>query len=809
MQRLRVLPASLLPLGMLLLALPAQAVEAPPLPNRAVEAPPLPAGVPPVTAPGTVRPAAPAPVPATPAAPAAPTLRPGEMMFNFQDADIQAVIKTVSQFTGRNFLIDPRVKGKITIVSSKPLARAAVYEVFLSAIRSQGFNVVDGPGGLIKIVPDVEARQGARLEAGQRLSDQWVTQVIPVERASANQLVPLLRPLLSNNATLSVYPPSNLLIVTDTSSSIRGMLQVLARIDQKGAADVTIIPLKHVSALDIAQIVSRLMEGASAAVISPALAPGQPPAAGGAATVDQRLTIVPDLRTNSLMVRADNPTRVAELRALIEKIDVPARGTGQTHVVFLRNAESKKLAETLRGLLAAEARSAAQAPAAPGVPGAARSGETSSLIQADEATNSLIISAPDAVYNNLRAVIEKLDQRRAQVYVEALITEVSSKRASELGIQWSTGAAMGSGGIAGVFNVPSGPGIIETVATQGTTLSSAGGLTVGFIGNEVTLSDGRKVRGLGALARALETDSDANILSTPNLLTLDNVEAKIMVGQTVPFLTGSFAQATGTGTSVNPFQTIERKDVGLTLKIKPQISEGDGVRMQIFQEIQSVIESKDPLIQSTNKRSIETTVVVDDGNMIVLGGLIEDRSSRGITGIPYLSSIPFIGPLFTYRDRSKTKTNLMVFLRPVIVRSAADSNGFTANRYDYMRGVDPDISRDQRAIIDRFGQDNVKSKAAKDAGKPETAPKTETPAQNEPVSETTVPKPAAEEAAAVPATAPATPAESALPATATPPVTAPAATPAPAPEQAAPVALPEAPATPAPATGPEPEELTP
>ncbi len=797
MPRLRFLPVSLLPLGMLLLALPAQAVEAPPLPNRAVEAPPMPAGAPPVAAPAT-RPVAPAAIPA----PAAPALRPGEMMFNFQDADIQAVIKTVSQFTGRNFLIDPRVKGKITIVSSKPLARAAVYEVFLSAIRSQGFNAVDGPGGIIKIVPDVEARQGARLEDGQRFSDQWVTQVVPVERASANQLVPLLRPLLSTNATLSVYPPSNLLIVTDTSSAIRSMLRVLARIDQKGAADITVIPLKHVSALDVAQIVSRLLEGASAAVISPALAPGQPPAAAGAATVDQRLTIVPDLRTNSLMVRADNPTRVHELRTLIDKIDVPARGTGQTHVVFLRNAESKKLAETLRGLLAAEARSAAPA-AAPGAPGAARSGETTSLIQADEATNSLVISAPDAVYNNLRAVIEKLDQRRAQVYVEALITEVSSTRASELGIQWSTGAAVGKGGIAGVFNVPSGPGIIETVATQGATLVDAGGLTVGFIGNEVTLSDGRKVRGLGALARALETDVDANILSTPNLLTVDNVEAKIIVGQNVPFLTGSFAQATGTGTTVNPFQTIERKDVGLTLKIKPQISEGNGIRLQIFQEIQSVVPSKDPLIQSTNKRSIETTVVVDDGNMIVLGGLIEDRSSRGITGIPYLSSIPFIGPLFTYRDRSKAKTNLMVFLRPLIVRSTEDSSGFTVNRYDYMRGVNPDLARDQKAILERFAPGSVKPRQEKDAGKTEVTPKTEGPAQAETAPETPAAKPAADDTP-VPAAA-----QPAPPAAATPPVTAPAAIPVPAPEPAAPVPEQTAPAaeptaapTPPPATAP-------
>jgi general secretion pathway protein D len=334
------------------------------------------------------------------------------------------------------------------------------------------------------------------------------------------------------------------------------------------------------------------------------------------------------------------------------------------------------------------------------------------MIQADESSNALIISANDSVYNNLRGVIEKLDQRRAQVYVEALIVEVQTDLALQFGIQWAAGTPSrrgnevggSNGGVVGVQNFTAGPGIIETVVSQGTNLAGANGLTLGYLGREITLPDGTKARGLGALARALESNTQANVLSTPNLVTLDNAEAKIVVGQNVPFVTGSFAQATGAaGGTVNPFQTIERKDVGLTLKIKPQISEGGGVKLQISQEVSSVAQSAQSASDLiTNKRSLDTTVIIDDGDTMVLGGLIENRSSNGVTQVPILGSIPIIGELFKFRNRSKNKTNLMIFLRPVIIHNADDTYRVTADRYDTI-GADAHSKRsEQGKVLRRF-----------------------------------------------------------------------------------------------------------
>jgi general secretion pathway protein D len=634
-------------------------------------------------------------------------LKPGQMLFNFQDADIQAVVKTISQISGRNFLLDPRVKGKVTIISAKPVAKEAAYEIFVSALKAQGFSAVEGPGGIVKIVPEAEAKLSTGVRSGPyaRNSDQWSTHVVVVQHASAPQLVPMLRPLMSPTALLSVYAPGNVLVITDTAASIRNVLKVIDKIDQPGSTEVTIIPIQHASVIDLAQLVGRFAEGAQIAA-----QPGQPPMPGMGGMADNRLVVVPDLRTNSLLVRADNPGRVAELRALVAKLDVPAKAGGQTHVVYLRNAEAKKLVEVLRGLLAGESRGGG-VPTAPGAAGAA--GAPASLIQADETSNALIISANDSTYNNLRGVIEKLDQRRAQVYVEALIVELQTDRALQFGVQWAGGAPGGNGGgVAGVQNFPdaSGAGIINTFIAQGTNLSATNGLTLGYIGREITLPDSAcsvppcTTRGLGALARALQSDTKANVLSTPNMVMLDNAEAKIVVGQNVPFVTGSFAQAAGTsGAAVNPFQTIERKDVGLTLKIKPQISEGGGVKLVISQEISSVApsaQSASDLI--TNKRSLDTTVIIDDGDTMVLGGLIEDKNSTSVTQVPILGSIPVLGELFKYRTRSKGKTNLMVFLRPVIIRNANDTYRVTADRYETI-GAGSRANRGERAeVMKRF-----------------------------------------------------------------------------------------------------------
>jgi len=641
-----------------------------------------------------------APAPARPATAAGTMLRPGEMMFNFQEADIQAVVKTVSQITGKNFLLDPRVKGKLTIISTQPVSKNAIYQIFLASLKAQGYTAIDSASGFIKLVPLGDAKQAAKVTTGvaPRPGEQTITHVITVQHGSAAQLVPLLRPLMAPTSQLSVYPPANTLIITDYADNIRNLLHIVEILDQRGGSEFAIVPLKNASALDIAEIIVRLYPN-----VTQSATPAAPAAGVGEA---DRVTIMPDLRTNSLLVRAENPGTINDLRALIEKLDVPAKVGGNTRVVYLRNAEATKLAEILRGLLAGEARAQTATTAIPGgrPPVGGKSAAEASQIQADEATNSLIISAPDAVFNNLRSVIEKLDIRRAQVYVEALIAEVTTDKASQFGFQWGAGAKAGSGTVAGMANFPNSGASIAGVATNPASLGAAGGLSLAYLGNKITLADGTQVRSLGALARALEEKSIGNILSTPNLLTLDNAEAKIVVGQNVPFVTGSFSQATSTTGAVNPFQTIERKDVGLTLKIKPQISEGGTIKLQISQESSSVaratgVQASDLI---TNKRSLDTTVIVDDGNTIVLGGLIEDSITENTQAVPFLGRIPVLGWLFKYRTEKKTKTNLMVFLRPLIVRSAEDSYGFSASRYAHIHAEQKKLNKEPAPILENF-----------------------------------------------------------------------------------------------------------
>jgi general secretion pathway protein D len=693
------------------LLVPIIALAQPPTPARPL--PPAAAPIAPLGAaakPATPPPAAGAPTAAPGTGPVA--VKPGEVLLNFQAADIQAVVRTVAQMTGRNFLLDPRVKGQITIISSKPMPTRAAYEVFVSALKAQGFSAVTGPGGVVKIVPVGEAKQGAdvfikNVPGG---GEQMATHVVVVEHASATQLVPLLRPLMAPTSQLSAYEPANALIITDYADNIRRMVLIVEKLDREDSADVTVVPLRHASAADIGDLVSRLTRSTGAA---PTAAP-QPGVAAGAG--GDRFTVIPDLRTNSLLIRTDSPGRLNQLRSLIAKLDVPATVGGQTRVVYLKNAEAVKLAEVLRGLLAGEARAAAAVPsvtaavpvagAAAARPGATRAAEAS-LIQADEATNALIINASDAVYNNLRAVIEKLDVRRAQVYVESLIAAVNTKKSYELGIQWAGAGKAGDGAVGGATNFTgAAPSLGAAIAQPATALGAASGLLLAVVGPEITLADGTTVRSLGGLARALQEKSIGNILSTPNLVTLDNAEAKILVGSEVPITTGSFLVpgATSTTTTVNPFTTTERKEVGLKLKIKPQIGDGGTIKLDISQEVSDVDAAATAIAGNTvtNKRTIETKVVVDDGQTIVLGGLIEDKLSDSVSGVPLLSDLPLIGALFRYTTKSNEKTNLMVFLRPSILRTASAGYEITTDRYDYLRARVPPTDADTRDMYRRF-----------------------------------------------------------------------------------------------------------
>ena len=616
---------------------------------------------------------------------------------NFVNAEIESVVKAVGMISGRNFIIDPRVKGTVNIVSSKPVARDMTYQILLSALRLQGFAAVEA-GGVTKIVPEADAKQNFSVTGGkgmQTSGDRIVTQVYPLQHESATQLVPVLRPLITPNNSISAYANTNTLVITDYADNIKRINKIIESIDQPNYGEVTVLRLQYVSALDLAQTLSRLLGDAP---LAGGTAQQAAPAGGDSG---QKFVVVADVRSNSLLLRSDNPARIARARGLVEQLDVPGSQMGNIHVVYLRNAEAIKLAETLRAIISGEARSAATTVATPATGAFSSTGMASpavqaatpqaasnpaSIVQADPQTNSLIITAPDNVYNTLRAVIDKLDARRAQVFVEALIVEVTTDKAAEFGIQWQSpiGGSSDRTALVGGTNFSSNGNNIVNLST-GTVLPGSG-LNLGLL-QKITVG-GKDYAALTALARALESDVNANILSTPNLLTLDNEEAKIVIGKNVPFITGSYAQAastTASGAAVNPFQTIERKDVGLTLKVKPQVAEGGSVKMQIYQEASSIQDTTNAAGVITNKRSIESTVLVDDGQIIVLGGLIQDDVQDGQDKVPGLGDVPLIGNLFKYGTRKHVKTNLMVFLRPQVLRNANAAAVLTGDRYDYIR----------------------------------------------------------------------------------------------------------------------------
>ncbi|MDH4285412.1 MAG: type II secretion system secretin GspD, partial [Gallionellaceae bacterium] len=607
-----------------------------------------------------------------------------KISLNFVNADIEEVIRAVSRITGHNFLVDPRVKGTINITSSTPIPSALAYDILLSALRLQGFASVES-NGVTKIMPEADAKLHIESADGARSEgDRLVTRVYSLKYESAAQLVPVLRPLIAPNNVVIAYPGSNTLVVTDYASNLKRISQIVEAIDHPSTEAPVVIPLKRVSAVELAQTINRLMQ--------------DPASSGGAADTTQRFVLVADARTNSLLLRSENPSRIARVRELVDKLDIETGATGNIHVVYLKNAEATKMAQILRSVITGDTSSGATGAAATTAQGGASSSSHSppmpsggGMIQADTATNALIITAPDAIYNNLRAVVEKLDVRRAQVFVEALIVEVTADKAAEFGVQWQS---------LGGSNTMVGGG--TNFGDEGTNILNVGSSIVKkapVIGNGLNIGVLRG-QNLGLLARALEKDANANILSTPNLLTLDNEEAKIIIGQNVPFITGSYAQ-TGSTATASPFQTIERKDVGLTLRIKPQVSEGGTVKLQIYQEISSVQEQtiNNTAGIITKKRSLESNVLADEGQIIVLGGLIEDSVSNGEDKVPILGDIPALGALFRYEKRQHTKTNLMVFIRPYVLRTAADGHGLTQDRYDYLRGEQNNGQLPSRALF--------------------------------------------------------------------------------------------------------------
>ena len=589
-----------------------------------------------------------------------------EITLNLKDADIRALISTVSKFTGKNFIIDPRVKAKVTVVSAHTLTPEAVYEVFLSVLQVHGYAAVQ-TGSIIKIVPEVNAKQGPLPLSGkgdQFPEDELITKIIRLDHVPASQLVPILRPLVPQQGHLAAYNPTNTLIITDHAGNIQRLLKIISGVDRPDSDELEIIPLKHASASELVRIINSLNSGATAK---------------GAG---EKVKLAADDRTNSILVSGERSSRL-KIRATVSYLDTPLEdGSGNTHVIYLKYAKAENLAKILTGLKEQGNKTSA-AKAAPVKSTLGSVVSQNAIIQADEETNALIITADQNTVKNLKAVIRQLDIRRAQVLIEAIIAEITTNNSKEVGIGFAVDGTQSSDNTlpVGVSNF-AGVGDLLVSAIGGTVPTSLpSGLSFAIGGEN---SSGVRY---GALLRALQTDTNTNILSTPNIVTLDNEEAELIVGQNLPFVTGSFT-GTGSNDPANPFQTIERQDVGLTLKVTPQINEGDTVKLVLEQETSSVIPGTLESGIATRKRSIKTSVLVDDGGILILGGLIQEEVADTESKIPLLGDIPLIGFLFRSESTTKTKANLMVFLRPSILRDHRDAAFVTNEKYNYLRGIE-------------------------------------------------------------------------------------------------------------------------
>lgn len=613
-----------------------------------------------------------------------------KVKLNFVDTDIESVVAAISDYTNTTFIIDPRVKGKINLAYDKPLSKDQAFQLLASVLRLQGYAVVPG-NGYIKVLPEADAKlQSVPMQNGAIRGDQIATQVFHLNFESANNMVGVLRPLISPSNTINADPGNNSLIITDYAENLLRLGKIIESLDGPAGSDLDIVPIRYAIASDIAVMVNRLLEPNSTAGAD----------AG-------RVTLLAYPRTNSVIVRAPSDVRANLAKALIAKLDQPTAQPGNVHVVYLKNAEATKLAQTLRAVVTSDTSAIASSSSAPGAPtspvtaqAVLPSGSAGGFIQADPTTNTLIITASEPVYRDMRAIIDQLDARRAQVYIESLIVEVDASKMAEFGVQW--GAVGGKNhGFGGTSFSTGGNNLAAQAAAGlvpgGVPLVPNNGLNLGLVSSKL---------GLGALIHALESDSSANILSMPNLITLDNEEAKIVVGQNVPFVTGQYTTGASAGVAgVNPFQTVDRKDIGLTLKVKPQISQGGTVKMAIYQETSGI----DNSVQTngaglaTTKRSIETNVLVDDGQIIVLGGLIDDNLQDTMEKVPGLGDIPLIGSLFQYKTRTHVKKNLMVFLRPTIVRSNEQSVNLAADRYDYIRNEEIAGKPERMLVIPNSG----------------------------------------------------------------------------------------------------------
>lgn len=584
---------------------------------------------------------------------------------SFKDADITQIVEAVSAATGKNFIIDPRVRAQVTMLSNTPMSADAFYEAFLAILQVHGFVAVPA-GNVIKIVPDANARQLPSNDLPDRVSatsDEIVTQVIAVRNVSAAQLVPILRPLIPQYGHLAAYPASNILIISDRAANVNRMLRIIRRIDQVGDADIEVIPLQNASAGEVVRIVTALnqqQQGQEAAAVS--------------------LKLVADDRSNSVLVSGETAARL-RIKTLIAHLDTPLDNGGDTQVRYLRYADAEKIAGKLKEQITGIAQGT------PAQAGAQAQADKSTTIWADPETNALVMTAAPKTMRSLMTIIDKLDIRRAQVLVEAIIVEVSDENTAELGVNWLIDGSNDNNIVGGFVQDIGGANILDlaagAVSDNPIGAAAAAGLTGTTIGVGRLKETGTN---FAAIIRALRGNSKNNIIATPTIVTMDNQEAQIKIAQEVPFVTGQYTTTGGGGENNNPFQTIQREEVGTILKITPQINEGNAVLLKISQESSSLAASSQGAVDLiTNKRTIDTNVLIEDGGTLVLGGLISDEDTRSEQRVPFLGRIPLVGELFRVRSGTKRKSNLMVFIKPVILRDGVQAAFETGAKYNYMR----------------------------------------------------------------------------------------------------------------------------
>ncbi len=591
------------------------------------------------------------PVAVSPALAQAPAMEGDKITMNVQDADIRVLIQWMSRQLNRSIIIDPRVKGNVTVHAGEPMSPDEAYQVFLSVLQVHGYAAVES-GSAIKVIPDVNAKQievPVVDRSGKFRGDSMVVRVIKVKNVSAVQLVALLRPLIPQVGHLAAYPSTNVLVISDRAANIERIVSIISQIDKAGEIDVELVPLKNADASEVIDVLNSMLPKT----------PGVPD--GGS-----QVSFAADTRSNSILMGGDPLVR-QQVRSLIKQLDAPLAREGNTQVIYLHYARAEDMVPILQSITGSIQKEGGDQAVAKG----------NISIEASENTNAVVITAPPSVQRTLHKVIRQLDIRRAQVLVEAVIVEVNDSTLEALGVEWNTNVSTTDGALAGS----------RIGTTSQTTINSEfdtfAGTTGPGLGAGFSLGYFRG-GSLRTLIRAINNDTSNNILSTPSIVTLDNEEAEILVGQNVPFVTGSSTQ-TGAGVT-NPFQTIERNDVGVTLKIRPHINQGDAITLEVEQEVSSVTQSA--VVTSdvvTNKRSIKTRVLIEDDQILVLGGLISDDASETVNKVPFLGDMPIVGHLFRNTQVTNDKVNLMVFIHPVILKDQAQGNKVTSERYGVLR----------------------------------------------------------------------------------------------------------------------------